>query len=315
MQKLGSFLAFSVLALFVVGVSSAIWGALIYANMRLGRVVPWCVLALAAFLWSLWQYLGGRGWPRTTSTRRRLLLRANPVSRAAFSWSFLAGLLAILSLAGLWIVLFRLIPMRANAILPGRFSSSPLFTIALIIGASLLAPIVEESTVRGYLQCTLERDFSPLTAVTLSSAVFAVAHVTQGLAPPKLLFYFLVGIAFGSLAWLNNSILPVIPVHIVGDLTFFFLIWPNDHGRSVIWQQGPDKWFWLHVAQMMGFAVASILAFREIRASTAIPLEPRARRDPKVAGRQGPDVECAPGERKPQSGVSANPGSAVQSGS
>ena len=265
LRKLISVFGFSLLALVFIGFAGVVWGALIFANMRFGHALPWCLPALCAFLYLWWRFLGGGGWPRSTSVRRRVLLRANPVALAAYGWSAVAGLLAIVSLAGLWIVMFRLVPMHPNPLLPGAFSSSPVFMAAVLIGASLLAPIVEESAVRGYLQSVLERDFSAFTAVVLSSVIFALAHVTQGVAWPKLLFYFFVGVVFGSLALLNDSILPVIPVHIAGDLIFFLFVWPHDQTRTLIWQSGTDPWFWLHVVQTIGLAAASFLAFSRIR--------------------------------------------------
>jgi membrane protease YdiL (CAAX protease family) len=265
LRRLISLLDFGSLALFIIGAGGALWGSLIYSNLQMAPSIPWCLPAICVFLWLEWQYLSGRGWPATTSFKRRVLLRANRVSLAAYGWSTLAGLLAMISLAGLWIVMFRIIPMQPNLFLPGRFTSSPLFRTAIIVGASLLAPITEEAAIRGYLQSVLEREFPAITAVLLSSAVFALAHVTQGVAWPKLLFYFLVGIAFGSLALLNDSILPVIPVHIAGDLIFFFFVWANDYTRTVVWQHGPDWWFWLHVAQTLGFAAAAVLVFRRVR--------------------------------------------------
>lgn len=260
-RKLGSFLGFSLLALTIIGLAGLIWGALIHVNLSFEPRVPWCLPGLCVFLVLAWRYLGGSGWPRSTSERRRILMRANSVSWSAFAWSQVAGLLAIGSLSGFWILLFRLVPMHPNLILPARFTSSPKLTIAIILGASLLAPVIEEISVRGYLQSVLERDFSPLAAVVLSSAVFAMAHVSQGLAWPKLLFYFLVGITFGSLALRNDSILPVIPVHIAGDMIFFLFVWPRDETRSSIAQHGPDLWFWVHVAQTVAFATAAIFAY------------------------------------------------------
>src|SRR5262249_48219132 len=151
-------------------------------------------------------------------------------------WSALAGMLAIVALAGLWIILFQLIRMPPNLLLPANFVSSPFLVAGIILGASLVAPIAEESAVRGYLQSVLEREFRPMTAVTLSSFVFALAHVTQGLSLPKLLVYFLVGVTFGAMAYFNKSILPVIPVHIAGDLAFFIFVWPYDAARKQVWQ-------------------------------------------------------------------------------
>ena len=110
--------------------------------------------------------------------------------------------------------------------------------------------------------------FLTSSAVILSSLVFALAHVTQGFSPPKLVVYFLVGVTFGVIAYLNNSILPVIPVHITGDLIFFIFVWPHDATRNLVWQTGADAWFWVHIAQTVGFAALSLLAFQRLRRLT-----------------------------------------------
>ena len=267
-RKVGLSIAFSLLALFLIGAAGAIWGALIYANLKTSPNIPWCLPTMVMMLWLMWKYLGGKGWPASTAASRKRLLRANPVSSSALVWSLLAGMLAIAALAGLWVVVFQMFRIPPNALLPTNFVSSPLFVGSIIVGASLVAPITEESAVRGYLQATLEGEFSPVTAVILSSLVFALAHVTQGLSPPKLVVYFLVGVTFGVMAYLNNSILPVIPVHIAGDLIFFIFVWPHDATRNLVWQTGADAWFWVHIAQTVGFAALSLLAFQRLRRLT-----------------------------------------------
>ena len=239
-------------------------------NFRNIPSFPWALFALFAYLWLFWKYLAGWGWPRRTSARRRALLRANNVSPAAYGWSVVAGLLAVVALVGLWITLFRLFPTQPNPLIPTNFTSSPLFIAAITLGASLLAPITEESAVRGYLQSVLERNFTPSMAITLSSVIFALAHATQGLACAKLFFYFLVGVAFGALAYVNQSILPVIPVHIAGDLIFLTFVWPNDKGRVPVSQSGTDTWFWVHLTQTVAFGALSIVAFFRIRQGRTI---------------------------------------------
>jgi membrane protease YdiL (CAAX protease family) len=255
---------FSLLALAMIGIAGLIWGALVYANLGTTPSLPWCLPAIMIVLWLTWQYLSGKGPPRSTSNKRKRLLRANPVSVQAFAWSAIAGMLGIGALAGVWIVFARLFRMPPNPLLPGNFASSPLLVACIIAGASLIAPIIEESAVRGYLQTTLEREFRPATAIMLSSFVFALAHVTQGVSLPKLVIYFLVGVTFGTMAFLNDSILPVIPVHIAADLVFFLFVWPHDAKREMIWQSGTDGWFWLHVVQAIGFTVLSLLALRQL---------------------------------------------------
>jgi len=78
---------------------------------------------------------------------------------------------------------------------------------------------------------------------------------------PKLLFYFLVGVVFGATAYLTNSILPAILVHMLGLLIFFTLVWPHDPTRRLVGEGGADAWFWIHAAQAIIFTVQAILAF------------------------------------------------------
>jgi len=124
---------------------------------------------------------------------------------------------------------------------------------------------MEEAGFRGYFQVALEREFRAPLAVVISSVLFALAHgPTQGFLWPKLLFYFLVGIAFGATAYLADSTLPAIPVHFVGLLIFFTLIWPRDAARRLVFEDWTDTWFWIHVAQAIVFTVFTVWAFRRL---------------------------------------------------
>jgi CAAX amino terminal protease family. len=232
---------------------------------------------MALVLWLMWQYLGGKWWPRSTSESRRRYLRANQVSGPVLVWALLAGLLAITALAGYWIVMFQLVKMSPN-VLPD-FSEYPLLTSVLVIAmASLVSPITEESAFRGYCQVILEREFTGPVAVVISSVLFALAHVTHGFLWPKLLVYFLVGVVFGLTAYLAKSIIPAIPVHIIGDLIFFTLVWPHDAARRLAGEGGADKWFWTHVAQAILFTALAIPAFIRLTRITE-----RLRSEHKVA--------------------------------
>jgi len=82
------------------------------------------------------------------------------------------------------------------------------------------------------------------------------------------LVYFLVGVAFGVTALLTESTLPAIPPHIAGDLAFFMMVWPHDAARSLVTESGTDKWFWIHGAQTMLFAVLAIWAFTRLAKET-----------------------------------------------
>lgn len=249
------------LGLLITLIGSVIWGTLLTVNLRTSPAIPWSVAPMALVLWLMAQYLNGKGWPHSTSKARLHYLRARPLSLQMFAWSMLAGVLAIVALAGYWIALFQLVRMRPN-LLPD-YSRYPLLTVALaILMGSLVSPLTEEAGFRGYCQVRLEREFHPATAVLLSSFFFMLAHLNHGLFWPKLLVYYLVGVTFGAIAYLANSILASIPVHILGDLTFFIFVWPRDATRRMVSDGGADAWFWVHVAQAVVFTVLAVLAFR-----------------------------------------------------
>ena len=245
----------ALLAFLILTIGQGVWAALLVANLRSAPAVPWAVPAMTLALWLMWRYLGGAWWPRKTSEARRKCLRANRVSGQVFAWSAIAGVLAMIALAGCWIVFFQLVPMTPNAI--PDLVKYPLF----VVMASLVSPIVEEAAFRGYCQVILEREFTGVIAVGGSSVFFALAHLTHGLFWPKLLVYFLVGAAFGATAYLTNSTLPALPVHIFGDLLFFILVWPHDATRRLVSEGGADMWFWLHAAQAIVFGTLAIFAF------------------------------------------------------
>jgi membrane protease YdiL (CAAX protease family) len=249
----------------VAAIGSTSWGGLLIANVKTSPAVPWSIPAMAVVLWLMWQYLSGRWWPRSTAGTRRRLLRGRSVPASAFARGILAGLLAVVALAGLWIVLVEMTGVGGNPTL-ASLSGYPPLTVALGIAmGSLVSPLTEEAAFRGYSQVLLEGRLPAVLAVTFSSVFFTLWHgPTQGFFWSKLLFFFLVGVAFGTTAYLTNSILPAIPVHVVGDVTFFTLIWPQDKARPLVWQHGPDLWFWVHAGQILVFGVLAVVAFRRL---------------------------------------------------
>jgi membrane protease YdiL (CAAX protease family) len=258
----------ALLAFLILFVGQTIWGFLLAANFKNSpRALPWSVVTMAVALWLFWQYLGGRWWPHSSAVARKQALRANPVSRIMFADALLAGMFAVIALAGLWIVFFRLVKTPANVLDdPAKY---PFLTIVLVVGmSSLVSPIVEEIAFRGYCQQILERSFSGPIAVLISSLLFMLAHANHGWYWTKLCVYFLAGVVFGAIARLTNSILASLPVHIFGDLTFFVLIWPRDSTRVSVTVGGADKWFWIHVAQAILFAAFAGVAFRRLEKQT-----------------------------------------------
>ena len=271
----------AVAAFVITGIGMAAWGGLLLANLTTSPAIPWAVPVMAAVLWGMWQYLGGRWAPARTSAARAACLRARPVTPRVLLWSLAANGFAIAALAGAWIVLFQLVPMRPNT-LPDVSRYPPLTIVAILFMSSLVAPFVEEAAFRGYAQVPLEPVCGGAGAVAISSTLFALAHVTHGLLWPKLLVYFLAGLSFGTTAYLAGSLVPGIASHIVADLTFFTLVWPYDAGRSLFWRTADHSWFWVHAGQAIAFALLALLAFRRLRSVTS----PAETPDQLISGRQ-----------------------------
>jgi membrane protease YdiL (CAAX protease family) len=257
-----------VLALALTTFVSGLWAVLLLTNLRTSPTIPWAVVVMALLLWLMWQYAGGRWWPRKTSHARRAYLRASPVSVRAFTWALVAGAFSLVALTGVWIVLFQSGLMRGNR-LP-EYSRFPVFTVVpVLVMASLVGALAEEGSFRGYFQVMLEREFSAPAAITITALVIAPGHgMTQGFAWPTFLFYLLVDTMLGVTAYLCNSVWPGVVVHAVGLLVFFTLVWPSDSMRPLAGDAVRDGWFWVHAAQAAVFSVLAILAFRGLASVT-----------------------------------------------
>jgi membrane protease YdiL (CAAX protease family) len=250
------------LAIVLTAVAGGIWSALLAINLATNPAIPWAVAVMAVLLWLLWRYLGGAGWPRGTAEARRQYLRARRVPGRVFTWAVGAGLLAIVSLAGLWAVLFRLADLPAARALPD-YSTYPLVTVALaLVMGSLVGAVTEEAAFRGYFQGALEGTVGGVAAIVITALVMAPEHaLTQGFVWPTLLFYIVVDVMLGATAVLTQSILPGIVTHGIGLLVFFTLVWPGDVIRQAVGGGTTEFWFWLHGAQTLVFAVLATLAF------------------------------------------------------
>ena len=263
-ETAGGLLRLGVFALVLTAVGNGVWSGLLAANLRTSPRLPWSVPVMAAVLWVAWSYLSGARGDSSKSVLRRTRLRATAVSPRTWEWAAVAGTLSIVSLAGLWIVLEQLMPVKGN-VLP-EFSRYPLLVVVLIIVmASFTGAALEEAAFRGYFQGALESRVGGPVAILVTALMMLPIHgLTQGFGVPTIVFYLCVDAMLGLLAYLAQSIVPGVLVHAVGLVVFFSLIWPFDAGRRIIGAEGPDAWFWIHVAQALVGMILSVLAFRRL---------------------------------------------------
>ncbi|HEU5438971.1 MAG TPA: CPBP family glutamic-type intramembrane protease [Ktedonobacterales bacterium] len=274
-KHVGVVVSFGILAVVVTLIAGGVWSALLVVNLTISPAVPWAVVVMALLLWLMWQYLGGRWWPRGTAGARRRALRAKPLAGRTLAWALVAGLLSIVALAGLWFVLFRLANLPATRTLLDS-SRYPLPTVLLLlVMASLVSSVAEEAVFRGYFQGALERRISGAAAIAIVAAVMAPEHtLTQGFVWPTLIFYLCVDAMLGALAYLTGSIVPGVVVHSIGLLTFFTLVWPGDILRQTVGVGSADAWLWIHLAQATVFAALALLAFARLSKRTSAARRP-----------------------------------------
>jgi len=257
-----------ILAFVLTVVAGGVWTVLLISNVTTSPAIPWSVVIMALLLWLMWQYLGGKWGPKSTSEARQRYLRATPVPGQVFAWAVVAGVLSIVALVGYWIVLFQLIKIPAR-VLP-NLSGYPLLTVTLVlVMASLVSSVAEEIGFRGYFQGVLEHKVSGPIAILIAALLIAPAHgLTQGFVWPILSWYFLVDVMFGIMVYFTKSILPGMVIHSLGLLIFFTLVWPYDAQRRLIWETGMNTGFWLTVVQAIIFSTLAILAFSQVARAT-----------------------------------------------
>jgi membrane protease YdiL (CAAX protease family) len=258
------------------------WAGLSLANQKYLVAVPWAVVVMAIYLWFLWRWLRGDGWPSTTSASRRQSLRANTVEPDAFGLAIFAALIGFAALMPFAMLLGRLVTL--NAAQPIKLPDGmPFITGFLLIAmASVVAGVVEESAFRGYMQGPIERRHGPATAIALTGALFGLAHFTHhpGWATLAVLpYYLLVAAIYGMMAYGTNSIWAGLVLHAGGDVLVLSRLWITGRGEwqvtetapRLIWETGPDPAFWgaliafLLLGALSAFLFATLASTRAAR--------------------------------------------------
>jgi membrane protease YdiL (CAAX protease family) len=249
-------------------------GGLMLANLKLSPAVPWLLPATALWLWLFWEYLNGRGWPRSTARIRHQHLRARPLPSRVWLWSLLAGGLGMVSAMSLACLTARFANVPRDAYkLPVDLSAYPVWTVvAVLLAISAAAGIVEEVAFRGYLLSMIAPRHGWGVAVLISGLMFFVAHLNHAYVTlAHLPFFLAVSALHGLLVYTTRSILPSIVLHAVAD----FLFIPVQYGLignipvSPVWRTGVDAAFVTCLAIVLVFGLAAVPAFRRLAAEAS----------------------------------------------
>ncbi|MBL0937689.1 MAG: CPBP family intramembrane metalloprotease [Gemmatimonadaceae bacterium] len=206
------------LAILAVGLLP--WTFLAQWNRQVRPELPWAAVLTVAYLVVLVGWLHGFGPPSATAAARRWSLRLAPHDiherPEGLSSAALIALLMLLYVA--WILMSRLSPLPDLTAYP-----TTAYRWSMFLMGGIMAGLVEEVAFRGYMQTGLER-IDPHSAVWITSLVFVLSHVTQGVGAVVLLGpgLFVASMLFGTLAQRTGSIAPGIAIHILGDLSRAF---------------------------------------------------------------------------------------------
>jgi membrane protease YdiL (CAAX protease family) len=253
------------------------WAGLVSTNLRYGSALPWAVPVMAVYLLLYWRYLvRGQGWPRSTSDSRRANARANAPHDDAWGAALMAGILGLVSILLLQGVIGRLVRLPQQRDLD--ISQYPTITVlAWVIMGAVVAGVVEETAVRGYMQRPIERRHGPVVAILISGSMFGLAHLTHPEVGLVLLpYYVAVSAVYGTLAYLTDSIFPSMVLHAGGNMfSAFDLV---TRGRSewqlsatpkpLVWETGPDAAFWGNVAALLGVVTVTVFAYAALAGIT-----------------------------------------------
>jgi len=211
----------------IIIVSEAVWVGLIGAYSRHPVSFPWFVPAMAAFLIAGVAWLKWGTWPRFGREARRSGVRLNPVAPRIFLLSLVAGWTTFFSGAFAYVA-YRILSGLGGEVpmtIPPGPRVSILFGLAM---AAVVAGVVEEISVRGFMQGRLEKAFGVVPAIIVSGFVWALFHTNHSYFDAKLIdiatwfgIFFAVSAILGTIASVTDSVLPGMVVHAGFDGLYF----------------------------------------------------------------------------------------------
>jgi membrane protease YdiL (CAAX protease family) len=250
----------------VLLVGGAVSGTLMFANLQAAPALPLFLPATIVWLWLFWRYVAGAGWPRSTSARRRELLRGVNLSWRVWGWALLAGGLGLAAAMGIAFVTYRYatLPEAAYRAPIEVAALPPLTQVSIFAALALTAAVVEEAAFRGYMLSGIESRYGWVFGIVLVSVLFYLAHRSHAYATLAFAPFFLAhGLVFGLLVFYTRSIVPGVVLHFVSD----FLVLPMQYGAIA----SIGRWPFVGQGWMSLLAgAAAIVAFRQLAKTTAL---------------------------------------------
>jgi membrane protease YdiL (CAAX protease family) len=231
--------------------------------------VPWSVLAMGAILIPYWMYFRGRWNPSSTKDFRRFCIRQTNLKRPVWIWGLMAAFFIFLFLNAGWILTFRIVQFQPEVFKTARYLNDyPAWASwSVILMASLVAGLCEETGYRGYMQAPIEQKYGPVAGISITSLVFAAAHLHQAWASGMFVGIFVLSFMIGYLAYATNSLLFGILSHVAFDLVNFSYWWSDVAGsfeRKPIRVTGVDNHFILTLSVVLLSILLFVFAIRTL---------------------------------------------------
>ena len=202
---------------------------LIFFNLQTTASIPWFLPITLIWLWLLWRYLNGWGWPSSTAQIRSQNLGANKIPAKVWFWSILGGGIGLMSVLGLTFVISHHFELPAEAYeAPFDVTLFPTWTIfSFFVSIAVTAGVVEEAAFRGYMLSQLQKRYGWPWGILITAIVFYVVHLSHAYATIAFLPFFLAySILHGYLVYLTRSILPSVFLHASrGPYNSAYAIW------------------------------------------------------------------------------------------
>jgi membrane protease YdiL (CAAX protease family) len=233
---------------------------------------PGSILLMIPMLWIYVRYFSGSIGALSTRERRQILFRDTALSPAAWKWGMTGAAVFVLLIQSSFVVTFRLVPFPAS-----RFTADyrvlermPVWSAwSLVIMASVVAGICEETGFRGYMQGGMEKKYGPWTAIVITSIVFTLIHLSHSWAAPIFPHIFFASVLLGVLAWKTRSLIPGIIGHSILDIFDYSVWWTGLTGeftRKTIFKTGTDLHFLIWLLIFFFSIFCFILAIRKLEA-------------------------------------------------
>jgi membrane protease YdiL (CAAX protease family) len=207
----------------------------VYSWLIVGALIPapWSGVIMGIILVLYVIYFSGNGGPKFGLEARRISFRSIKPSTNMWKWGLFAAILIVALWQSSLVLTFRIFEFPQQ-VMVGSYdlAGMPVWVAWLMVMmASLVAGICEETGYRGYMQVPLENRFGPVPAIGLVSLLFLIIHLQQVWTAPLLLHLFALSVLLGILSYASGSLIPSIVAHFGLDI-FNFSYWWTDLAGS-----------------------------------------------------------------------------------